>query len=405
LSGNIWWATSSYAEYNFSTLAAAKVEIDSLNERISVIEAIYEKKAVQARKNPLTQNDSDFAAQALVEAAPLRARIYALESHEFILGPESLETELGDYDAVKKEFSVRFRSTISAIRIAKKASLPLSLAEAKIFQQQWKAGQIKPQAKVTISEDEPVLALLNAADSMVFTFSAGTFMTSKSRREKIENTMRPKMALIPAGSFDMGSAEYGFIHSVIFTRAFEISMTEVTQGQWRAVMGKDPMRLNSCGDTCPVEKVSWDDAQVYLQKLNAKTAKQYRLPSEAEWEYACRGGLNHKFCGSDDANQVSWFAANSGIATRPVAGKKANAFGLFDMSGNVWEWVADDYQSGYDKAPIDGSARQAGGAMRVVRGGSRSMAEPGITATTRDGFEPTYRFPGIGFRIARTLPE
>ncbi|MEI7841787.1 MAG: SUMF1/EgtB/PvdO family nonheme iron enzyme [Gallionellaceae bacterium] len=406
--GAVWPAFSEVnvslpqVETPFTTLEAAIAEITLLNERIADIESAYEIKAKRANKQ--NNADIDFTAMGLAEAAPLRARIYALESHEFILGPESLETELGDYDEQKKEFSVRFRSTTSAVRIAKKGGIPLSPTEAKVFQQQWKAGQVKPQAKVTLNDDEPVLVLVNTADNTQMYFSKGLFMTAKARESKLERTLRPAMVAIPAGSFDMGSVEYGPVHSVIFKRAFEISATEVTQGQWRVLMGKDTMRLNDC-ETCPVEKISWDDAQLYLQKLNGKTGKQFRLPSEAEWEYACRAGGQHKFCGGDDASKVAWFAGNSGIATHPVAGKQANVFGVFDMSGNVWEWVADDYQPNYIKAPVDGSARQGSGAMRVVRGGSRSMGELGVGVAVRDGFEPAYRFPAIGFRIARTLPE
>ncbi|MDP2805105.1 MAG: SUMF1/EgtB/PvdO family nonheme iron enzyme [Gallionellaceae bacterium] len=387
-------------EARFTTLEAAIAEIALLDERIAEIESLYEEKAKRASK--LGGADTDFQMLALAEAAPLRARIFALENHVFILGAESLETELADYDKVKKEFPLRFRSTISAVRIAKKASIPLASAEAKVFQQQWAAGHIKPQAKVSLSDD-PVLALINHADNTTLTFAAGSFMTAEARKNKLELTFRPAMAAIPVGSFDMGSADYGPVHSVILKRAFEVSITEVTQGHWRAVMGKDPVRLNGC-DACPIEKVSWDDVQVYLQKLNAKTGKQYRLPSEAEWEYACRGGVNQKFCGGNEVNAVAWFAGNSGITSHPVASKQANAFGLFDMSGNVWEWVADDYQPSYDKAPVDGNARQGSGATRVVRGGSRSMSELGIGAAVREGFEPTFRFPGIGFRIAHTLP-
>lgn len=387
---------------HFTTLAAAVAEVARLNDQIDAIETEYGKQAERARKQGNT--DIDFTALALAEAAPLRARVFALENHEFILGRESLETELGDYDAEKKAFSLRFRSTISAIRIAKKASIPLAPAEAKIFQQQWQAGQIQPQAKVRLNDD-PVLTLVNRADNSTLTLMGGSFMTAAARANQFERTLRPTMVVIPAGSFEMGSADFGPVHSVIFKRAFEISATEVTQGQWRAVMGKDPVRLDYCGEQCPVEKVSWEDAQAYVQKLNAKTGKQYRLPSEAEWEYVCRAGAQQNFCGGDDANKVAWFIGNSSNATHPVAVKQANAFGVFDMSGNVWEWVADDYQPSYDKAPVDGSARQGSGAMRVVRGGSRSMGELGISPAVRDGFEPTFRFPGIGFRIARTLPE
>ena len=157
----------------------------------------------------------------------------------------------------------------------------------------------------------------------------------------------PEMVELPAGSFDMGSndgePEEKPVHTVTIAKPFAIGKTEVTQQQWHAVMGNDPSYFAGCGDTCPVEQVSWDDAQEFIKKLNAKTGKQYRLPSEAEWEYACRAGRRQEYCGSDIPENVSWNDSNSGAFLRghphPVATKHANDFGLYDLSGNVWEWV------------------------------------------------------------------
>jgi len=113
----------------------------------------------------------------------------------------------------------------------------------------------------------------------------------------------PEMVIIPAGSFDMGSNNGEVnekpVHRVTIAKPFAMGMTEVTQGQWKAVMGNNPSSFSNCGDTCPVEQVSWNDVQGFLQKLNAKTGKQYRLPSEAEWEYACRAEGKQEYCGSD----------------------------------------------------------------------------------------------------------
>ncbi len=125
-----------------------------------------------------------------------------------------------------------------------------------------------------------------------------------------------EMVEIPAGSFDMGSnngeSDEKPVHRVTFSKPFAIGKTEVTQEQWYAVMGSDPSYFNGCGDTCPVEQVSWNDAQTFIKKLNAKTGKQYRLPTEAEWEYACRAGSQLEYCGSDNADNVSWNTLNSG---------------------------------------------------------------------------------------------
>ena len=221
----------------------------------------------------------------------------------------------------------------------------------------------------------------------------------------------PEMVVIPAGSFDMGSNDGADnekpVHRVTFAKGFAMGKTEVTQGQWKAIMGDNPSKHAGCGDNCPVEMVSWKDAQTFIRKLNDKTGKQYRLPSEAEWEYACRAGGAHLYCGSDNPDSAGWYggmatpAGNSGKTTNPVATKQANAFGLYDMSGNVWEWVEDSYHENYDGAPTDGSAWQGDGALRVPRGGGWSYLQ---RAAKRGGSEPTYRFGTIGFRLARTLP-
>lgn len=220
----------------------------------------------------------------------------------------------------------------------------------------------------------------------------------------------PEMVVIPAGSFDMGSDNDPSeqpVHRVTLSRAFALGKTEVTQGQWKAIMGDNPSKFTACGDNCPVDQVSWNDAKAFIEKLNAKTGKQYRLPSEAEWEYACRAGTRQEYCGSDNPDSAGWYGAlatpagNSEKTTNPVATKAANAWGLHDMSGNVWEWVEDSYHDNYNGAPADGSAWQGDGALRVPRGGSWSYLQ---RAAKRGGSEPDFRYSTIGFRLARTLP-
>lgn len=221
----------------------------------------------------------------------------------------------------------------------------------------------------------------------------------------------PEMVEIPAGSFDMGSdsgeSDEKPVHRVTLAKSFALGKTEVTQAQWRTVMGNSPSYFAECGDACPVEQVSWEDVQEFIAKLNAKSGKQYRLPTEAEWEYACRAGSRQEYCGSDDAGSVSWNNANSGkffgTTPHPVAGKQANAFGLFDMSGNVWEWVTDSYHDNYAGAPVDGSAWD-GGSMRVLRGGSWGKDLTNSRASARFKFGTNYRDFSFGFRLARTLP-
>lgn len=222
----------------------------------------------------------------------------------------------------------------------------------------------------------------------------------------------PEMVVVPAGSFDMGSnggeENEKPVHRVTIKRAFAIGKTEVTQAQWKAIMGNNPAKYGACGDNCPVEQVSWDDAQEFIEALNEKTGKNYRLPSEAEWEYACRAGGQHTYCGGDDMNSVGWYgglatpAGNSGKSTNPVGTKQPNAWGLYDMSGNVWEWVQDSYHESYEGAPADGSAwEEESATLRVPRGGSWSYLQP---AAKRGGSETDFRYGTIGFRLARTLP-
>ncbi|MDD5058861.1 MAG: SUMF1/EgtB/PvdO family nonheme iron enzyme [Sideroxydans sp.] len=221
----------------------------------------------------------------------------------------------------------------------------------------------------------------------------------------------PEMVEIPAGSFDMGSSngkpDEQPVHRVTIAKPFAIGKTEVTQEQWQAVMKANPSYFTGCGDTCPVEQVSWNDVQTFIQKLNAQTGKQYRLPSEAEWEYACRAGNQQEFCGGDLAENVSWNGFNSGSfffnTPHPVAIKQANAFGLYDMSGNVWEWVADGYHDSYSGAPTDGSA-WLDGSMRVLRGGSWGFDPKFARAASRSKFGTNYRYYSYGFRLALTLP-
>ena len=214
----------------------------------------------------------------------------------------------------------------------------------------------------------------------------------------------PEMVVIPAGSFDMGGtgSDEQPVHRVTL-RSFSMGKTEVAQGQWRAVMGGNPSRFSNCGDSCPVENVSWEDVKQFVSRLSAKTGKTYRLPSEAEWEYACRAGGREEYCGGGSVDSVAWHYGNSGQSTRPVAGKRPNAWGLHDMSGNVWEWTEDCWNGSYNGAPNDGSAWTAGNcSRRVVRGGSGLSSPRLLRAANRDGDSAADRYGIGGFRVART---
>ncbi|GAB1448169.1 hypothetical protein MASR2M44_11750 [Bacteroidota bacterium] len=217
------------------------------------------------------------------------------------------------------------------------------------------------------------------------------------------------MVSIPAGSFWMGCSEGDNecyddekrIHQVRLN-GFKMSKYEVTQVQWEAIMGTNPSNFQGCSN-CPVEQVSWNEAQKFIKKLNSLTRKNYRLPTEAEWEYAARGGeQNDKYSGSDDIGAVAWYYAydNSGSKTHPVGQKQANGYGLKDMSGNVWEWCNDwygDYSSNSQNNPQGPST----GANRVYRGGSCYTYARSCRVSNRSSNSPDYRYGNLGFRLAR----
>ena len=207
----------------------------------------------------------------------------------------------------------------------------------------------------------------------------------------------PEMVVIPAGSFEMGENDAKPVHTVSIGRPFAIAKTEVTQTQWRAVIGTNPSKLARCDD-CPVEGISWNDAKMYVEKLSRMTGKVYRLPSEAEWEYACRAGGRQEYCGSDAIDSVAWHGAligsgNSEGKPHPVGQKQANHFGLHDMSGNVAEWVEDCYHAHYDGGPVDGSAwiTSEGGRTAVQGTDANAKAKGKDPAAKLKGKDPAAK--------------
>ena len=222
------------------------------------------------------------------------------------------------------------------------------------------------------------------------------------------SSFEPEMVRIPGSCFQMGSpgSETGRDgderqHQVCVD-TFEIGKYEVTQGQWQAVVGDNPSYFKR-GNDYPVEQVSWNDIQADLQKLNARTGRNYRLPTEAEWEYACRGGVvGQRYCGGDDLDRLAWHDANSGSQTHPVGQKAANGFGLYDMSGNVWEWTCSLYDKSYSSAESNCANNNTGGPL-AVRGGSWYNVPARVRSANRDGYTPANRNDYTGFRLARSL--
>lgn len=207
------------------------------------------------------------------------------------------------------------------------------------------------------------------------------------------------MVLLPTGSYQMGSTageqDEQPVHEVRITRPFWIGKHEVTQGQWKAVMEGNPSGFQ--GDLQrPVENVTWDDAQEFLRRLNKMQSKwKFRLPTEAEWEYACRAGTEGMTYGPTE--DVAWYGGNSGRTTHPVGQKQPNAFGLYDMLGNVWEWCQDNYGP-YDAAPQSDPLGASSGPSRVCRGGCWRGIK-GSRSPRRLGYGPGHRDANLGLRL------
>jgi formylglycine-generating enzyme required for sulfatase activity len=247
-------------------------------------------------------------------------------------------------------------------------------------------------------------------DSEVAQAVSQTPTPAADQEETITNSIGMEFVLIPAGEFEMGSPEYeedrdndeGPVHRVKIEKAFYMGRYEVTQKEWREVMGDNPSYFE--GDNLPVEQVSRDDVQEFIRKLNKKEdTDKYRLPSEAEWEYACRAGTTTRYSFGDSESKLddyAWYDDNSGSKTHPVGRKKPNPYGMYDMHGNVREWVQDTWHGDYDGAPTDGSAWGSGdGADRVLRGGSWDRNARLCRSSIRDRYVPGYSYAYVGIRL------
>jgi formylglycine-generating enzyme required for sulfatase activity len=220
-----------------------------------------------------------------------------------------------------------------------------------------------------------------------------------------------RLVWIPPGEFDMGTPPGApgrqideRLHRVRLTRGFWLGSTEVTQREWTRVMGRNPSRFSRCGPDCPVENVRWYDVRDFLARLNARSPGGFRLPTEAEWEYACRAGNGSGEPYSTGSTLPSTAANFDRRSTVRVGSYPPNAWGLFDMHGNVWEWCADWY--GPYEAPPSGEAVRdpAGperGEKRVIRGGSFYFGADSCRCALRYTHRPGDRGPSLGFRVAR----
>lgn len=238
--------------------------------------------------------------------------------------------------------------------------------------------------------------------------SAPAADNGEPRRTIIVGNVQFTMIRVDGGTFLMGgTSEQGSdadsdekpAHQVTLS-SYYIGETEVTQELWRAVMGKKPSNFK--GDRLPVESVSWRDCQSFIEKLNRQTGLRFRLPTEAEWEYAARGGnksRGYKYSGSNNIGDVAWYDGNSSSSTHDVKTKQPNELGLYDMSGNVWEWCQDWYDS-YSAGSQQNPTGASSGSLRVNRGGSWYFNAGYCRVSFRFNLAPGFRFDNLGLRLA-----
>jgi formylglycine-generating enzyme required for sulfatase activity len=237
--------------------------------------------------------------------------------------------------------------------------------------------------------------------------------------KEITNSIGMKLVLIPKGTFMMGSPESEegrqkdeTQHEVTISKDYYLGVYEVTQAQYEKVMGKNPSyfqgpKVGNENADLPVENVSWDDTVEFCKKLSdlpeeKKAGRLYRLPTEAEWEYACRAGSKTAYAFDDEEGllpEYGWFSRNSSRRTHTVGLLEPNAWGLYDMHGNVWEWCSDRYGD-YPKGAVSDPSGPKEGSYRVFRGGGWSLGAAFCRSACRDGLAPSIRINVIGFRVA-----
>ncbi len=282
---------------------------------------------------------------------------------------------------------------------------PKSCKEAYLMTKKEKKVRV-PGFKKEVMVDEEVKIPLKEIDTLAFSSGWLSDAMKASKRMITED-----MVFVPGGCFKMGDIFGGGevderpVHEVC-VNDYYIGRYEVSQREWKEVIGNNPSNFRMC-DNCPVEEVRWNDVQVFIKKLNERKGVNYRLPTEAEWEYAARsGGKNEKWSGTSRKAEIgayAWHGLNSGSKTHPVGQKKPNGLEIFDMSGNVWEWVSDWYgKHYYGESPEKNPKGPPTGVYKVFRGGGFYLEPAYLRTTLRFSVNPDYKNNALGFRLART---
>ncbi len=383
------------AYQNFAEKYEGKPKAKKALEKVEEIDwakAVQDSSATQIEQFLELHPESRFAQEAAALLEALRARIVPGEEEDTGILDEE-EAGIPVEEPSKPVSSEKPAPEEQAVETSKIAPTPEPEVETPPAQVKVEESVAEETVPHPVVEESPLnlqsakLEALFAPDKMVFV-QGGTFWMgcTEEKGSDCYDDEKPK-------------------HQVTL-KGFWIGKYEVTQAEWRAVMGENPPELYNKGcDQCPVERVSWDDVQQFIKELNRQTGKNYRLPTEAEWEYAARGGQKSaktKYACSNTIDEVAWYDGNSGRKTHPVGQKKPNKLGLYDMSGNVYEWCADrygDYPSDAQTNPVG----PVGGSYRVYRGGDWGNAPRFCRVSYRVGKDPAGRYGYLGFRLARSL--
>ncbi|GBU23024.1 hypothetical protein R80B4_02937 [Fibrobacteres bacterium R8-0-B4] len=326
--------------------------------------------------------------------------------------------------SVKNEFQkmlasdsayVEFEMTVLEVSLTEAKSAPASQTGAAAEKPWWEklidaimGGAVRFDGVVTVLYDHDRRNVPITAEA---SGSGRSWELAPAAFDFLKNAVYIPMIAVKGDEFRMGcTSEHGddcYIKEspahLVTLSDFLIGKYPVTQREWTLVMGDNPSEFK--GDSLPVESVDWNDAHEFIKKLNAMSNKRYRLPTEAEWEYAARGGIMReglKFSGSGNADDVAWYDENSGEATHPVGTKSPNELGIYDMSGNVAEWVEDRYGL-YTDASRTNPTGPSSGSTRVNRGGSWDVDARYCRTSNRNDNTPESRYNSLGFRLARSV--
>ena len=412
-------------------------------ERLSEqIRAFQEKNANLQKKMADSRHDRDNWASALKKQESLYEPIRQ-DLNKIRIKMEAAEQSLKGAQSALQE-KIRFQATIIPVRDAaflKSSQTPAEAAAEAIVD---KLAEVKNDARaqysrttreaaqvlMTDKKAEPadtdtrivgvkLLSFIGEGDMVRIKVALRVQTTLREetpseRKEVLTDPIKAiEFVLIKGGCFQMGDpfgegrADEKPVHAVCVDDYY-IGKYEVTQGQWQSVMGNNPAFFKNCGEKCPVEQVNWNDIQEFIKKLNARTKKNYRLPTEAEWEYAARsGGKKEKYAGTSsdvELGKYAWYSANSGGSAHPVGQKQPNGLGLYDMTGNVWEWCQDWYgEKYYSQSTRKNPSGPQSGTRRVLRGGAWLFEPAGIRSATRYGLTPASRSDLYGFRLSLPL--